>query len=171
MARNAPPDQGQVLQLTGMVQLPKGWISVGAIPWVDAGGRPKGWKFREHLALDGGIQPATLFLEGYFKPASVPGAEDKLSLSLFYKNIRILGIDADGISCHRNSVGAGRPFYQQLVGHPHLHSISDDALYGYAEPIPVNDPAGYWTQFLELASVVGAPQFNLPPAQQELLLR
>ncbi len=171
MARNAPPDPDQVLQLKEMVQIPKGWISSGAIPWVDAGGRPKGWKFREHLALQGRIQPATLFLEGYFKPASVPGAADKLSLSLFYKNVRILGIDADGDSCHRNSVGIGRPLYQQIVGHPHLHTISDDALYGYAESIPENEPAGYWAQFLDLASINGAPQFNLPPAQQELLLR
>lgn len=63
MARNAPPDQDQVLQLTGMVQLPKGWISVGAIPWVDAGGRPKGWKFREHLALEGAFNPLRFSLK------------------------------------------------------------------------------------------------------------
>ncbi len=136
MAGSKTPDLELVQELKQIISTPKRWISTGEMPWVDAGGRPRGMKFREPLALGNGVQPATLFVQGYFKPTTLPGVDDKLSLSLFFKGHRIIGLDANGFSRHWNSVGIGRPHYQQLVGHPQLHTISDDAIYGYAEPIP-----------------------------------
>lgn len=170
MAGKAPPEATLVTELRQMVHLPKRWVSSGGIAWVDAGGKPKGLRFRESLAIETGLMPATLFVNGYFKPSSVPGAADKLSLSVFYKNYRILGLDEDGPSLHRNSVGIGRPYFQQSVGHPQVHTISDDAIYGYAEPIDRSDFSAYWIEFCQLASIADAPQFSLPPAQQEMKL-
>lgn len=105
MGNHIAPDPHLIEELRGVVLLNKSWVSGGEIAWVDAGGKPKGYKFREHLALAGGLQPATLFVEGYYKPSDIPGGRDKLSFCLFYKNKRILGIDDDGVSRHRNSVG------------------------------------------------------------------
>jgi hypothetical protein len=170
MARNAPPTVDQIRELRQIITLPKRWLSAGEMPWVDAGGKPKGFTFREHLALEGGLQPATLFVDGYFKPSTIEGSRDKLSLCLFYKNSRILGIDDDGASRHRNVVGVGRPLYQHTINHPHLHTVSDDSIDGYAEPLPESTFDAFWSQFLEMASIEGGPRFSLPPAQRELLL-
>jgi len=170
MARSAAPLQEQVREFREIIALPKRWLSTGELPWVDTGGKPKGFTFREHLALEGGLQPATLFVDGYFKPSTVEGARDKLSLCLFYKNSRILGIDDDGPSRHRNVVGQGRRFYQQTVNHPHLHTVSDDSIDGYAEPLPESSFDMFWSQFLDMASIDGGPKFSLPPAQREMLL-
>lgn len=171
MAPPPPPDPDLVDELRGVLLLPKRWISLGEIPWVDAGGRPKGYKFREHLALDGGLQPATLYMDGYYKESTIEGSNDKLSLCLFYKNKRILGIDDDGPSRHRNEVGVGRPYFQQTINHPHIHTISDDSFDGYAEPIQPGSQADFWALFLAQAAISGAPPFGLPPEQRELIPR
>ena len=165
-----PPDPDLVQELRQVILTPKFWVSVGENAWVDAGGRPKGLKFRSHLALAGGLQPATLFVHGYYKTSLIPGAQAKLSLSLFYKNYRIYAIDENGPSRHYNAVGTGRPFHLQYVPHPHVHTVSDDALDGYAEPLEPTTMEEYWTRFLNETEIQGAPPLNLPPAQQELPL-
>jgi len=133
--------------------------------WVDAGGRPKGFRFRERLALPDGSQPATLFVDAYFKPSGIPGCPDKLSLSLCYLNYRIFAIDENGPTGHINVVGVGRPYYGQRVGHPQVHTVSDDCIYGYAEPLEPMALERYWDYFTESASIIDAPPFQLPTMQ------
>ncbi|WP_146010644.1 hypothetical protein [Xanthomonas arboricola] len=152
-----------------MLAAPKIWVAAGEIAWVDAGGRPKGYKFRAAVSVEG-LTPDTLYVEAYYKESTIEGVPDKLSLSLCYRNHRILGLDENGFTRHRNGVGEGRQHYLQLVGHPHLHTISDDAIYGYAEPLEPAEFAAHWATFLGQASIENAPAFSLPPGQRELPL-
>lgn len=167
MAGRAEPDRTLVAELRLMVAEQKLWVAPHEIDWVDAGGRPKGMKFRHGLAMDGGLQPESLFVQGYFKPSMLD--EDKLSLGLFYKNHRIVGLDEDGVAKHRNDVGRGRLHFGNTVDHPHLHSISDDGIDGYAEPIPRTSYPDYWAEFLRVCNIANGPDFYLPPVQRELL--
>lgn len=137
--------------------------------WNDTGGRPAGFAFREPLAVGDGIVPATLFMAAYFKPATVPGVRDKLSVSLCFMNYRILGIDDNGPSRHYNHVGVDRPHYRRAVDHPQLHTVSDDCIYGYAEPFATSSNEDTWRQFLALCHIEGAPSFQLPIFQMGLI--
>lgn len=112
-----------------------------------------------------GSRPAHLFVQCYFKPSSVPGCRDKLSISLCFNHHRVLAIDENGPSTHLNEVGMGRPHFGKRIGHPQLHTVSDDAIYGYAEPISPMSLEGYWNHFLSLANVTNAPPFHLPTMQ------
>lgn len=159
------PDSTLVAELRQMVSLPKAWVASREMPWVDAGGRPRGFKCRQRLALPDGSQPATLFVSCYFKPSGVQGSPDKLSLGLFYRNVRILGLDENGPSGHVNTVGSGRPYFGQRIGHPQLHTISDDGPYGYAEPLESMSLEGYWDYFIAAAGITGSPPFRLPTQQ------
>ncbi len=170
MARRKPPDPETVRELRDMLAAPKAWVAAGEITWVDAGGRPKGYKFRAALSV-GGHTPDTLYVDAYYKQSSIEGVPDKLSLSLFYRNERILGLDENGASHHRNDVGVGREYFLKRVDHPHLHTISDDAICGYAEPLERADFTAHWDTFLAHAGIDNAPAFRLPPGQRELLLR
>ncbi|MBO9829418.1 hypothetical protein J7373_14285 [Xanthomonas sp. A2111] len=170
MARRTPPDREFVRDLRHVLATPKAWISAGEIAWVDAGGKPKGYKFRAALSVQGHT-PGSLYVDGYYKPSSIEGVPDKLSLSLFYRDQRILGLDEDGPGRHRNSVGEGRPHFLKSIHHPHLHTISDDAIYGYAEPLEPAEFSEHWHSFLFLAGIQNGPNFSLPPGQRELPLR
>lgn len=143
---------------------PKVWSSEEALRWIDAGGRPRGFKFREGLSVNG-VQLASLYAEGYWKPSLKAGVPDKLSLSLFFRGFRILGIDENGPSTHVNVCGRGRPHYGIRVDHPQLHSVSDDQVYGYAEPMTRVTLSDYWQEFLTKSNILGAPPFSLPPTQ------
>ncbi|CAE6837562.1 hypothetical protein [Xanthomonas arboricola] len=169
MARRMPPDPELVRELREMQAAPKIWVAAGEIAWVDAGGRPKGYKFRAALSLEG-YTPDTLYVEAYYKESTIEDVPDKLSLSLFYRNHRILGLDENGATRHRNGVGVGRQHYLELVGHPHLHTISDDAVCGYAEPLESAEFSAHWATFLSHAGIENAPVFSLPPGQRELPL-
>lgn len=162
------PDPLLIDDLRRIVSIEKSWISSGPMVWVDAGGRPKGFKLREHLALHGGLQPATLFVDLYLKHSSIPGASDKLSISLFYRNFRVLGIDENWPSRHFNEVGIGRPYFKRAVDHPHLHTVCDDGIEGYAEPISSAHLSSYWQQFVSMTNIVGAPEFTEPTTQLDL---
>ncbi|MGH8118405.1 MAG: hypothetical protein ACREPJ_14085 [Rhodanobacteraceae bacterium] len=133
--------------------------------WVDAGGRPRGFKFRERLALPDGSQPASLFVECYFKPSSIQGSPDKLSLSLICNHHRVFAVDENGPFNHRNEIGVGRPYFGKLVGHPQVHTVSDDGIEGYAEPLERTSFEGYWHYFIAGAGITGAPPFRLPMLQ------
>lgn len=163
------PDATLVAEIRRMIALPKAWVAVGEMAWVDAGGRPRGFKFRERLALADGSQPASLFIDCYFKPSSIQGCADKLSLSLFFSHYRVLAIDENGPSGHINSVGLGRPYFGKRVGHPQLHTVSDDCIYGYAEPLEPMSFERYWDHFVSEAGITGAPPFQLPILQLGLL--
>lgn len=118
----------------------------------------------------GEINPATLFVQMYFKYSSIPAVPHKLSVTLCYRNHRILAIDDNGPSRHFNAVGVGRPFFQRYVDHPQLHTLSDDAIDGYAAPIAAAEPDAHWLDFCLRANIVGAPPFRYPPAQMEMLI-
>jgi hypothetical protein len=159
------PDQTVLADIRKMIATPKTWVAAGEMTWIDAGGRPPGFTFRERLALPDGAQPASLFVECYFKAADVPGGADKVSLSLCFNHSRVLAIDENGVGGHYNNVGKGRPYFGQRIGFPHLHSVSDDCIYGYAEPLTPMSLSGYWEHFLACAGIVYAPPFQLPPMQ------
>ena len=159
------PDPTLVAEIRRTISLPKAWVASREMPWVDAGGRPQGFKCRERLALPDGSQPANLFVECYFKPSGVQGCPDKLSLSLFYHNVRVLGLDENGPSGHVNVVGSGRPYFRSRIGHLQLHTVSDDGLYGYAAPLEPMSLDLYWCYFITAAGITGAPPFRLPTQQ------
>lgn len=159
------PDPTLIAEIRQMIALPKTWVASGEMTWVDAGGRPRGYKFRDRLALEDGSQPASLFVECYFKPSSMQGCPDKLSLSLFFNHHRVFGIDDNGPSGHVNHVGVGRSYFGQRVGHPHVHTVSDDSIYGYAEPLESMTFEGYWDYFVSTVGITGAPAFKLPILQ------
>lgn len=164
------PDSAVVAEIRRMISLPKTWVASGEMTWVDAGGRPRGFKCRERLALPDGSQPAHLFVDCYFKPSGIQGCPDKLSLSLCFNRYRVLAVDENGPSGHINVVGSGRPYFGKRVGHPQLHTVSDDAIYGYAEPLEQMSLERYWDYFVSKAGITGAPPFHLPTLQLGLLV-
>lgn len=147
---------------------PKAWAGPMTVPWRDAAGKPKGYSFRTALTI-GDIQPAGLFVVGYFKADGIGAIRDKLSLSLIHNGARLVGLDDGGMAGHRNHTGVGRPFYMGRVGVPHLHMISNDAIEGYAEPIEIAPPEDLWTLFLRHATIANAPPLGLPVIQRPLL--
>lgn len=170
MASNpGAPDPSVIAEIRQIIGMPKGWVASGEIAWVDTGGQPRGYRFRERLSLPDGTLPASLFVQGYFKPSHVPGNPDKVNLGLHYHHHRVFAVDVNGPSSHLNRVGIGRPYFGQRVGHPQMHTVSDDAIYGYAEPLEEMTHEGYWEYFLAQAGITGAPSFKLPTLQLGLL--
>jgi hypothetical protein len=163
------PDATVLADTRAMIATPKAWVASGEITWVEAGDSPPGFNARERLALPDGTQPAGLFVKCYFKPSIIPGCADKISIGLHVNHQRVFAIDENGPGGHLNEVGIGRPYYGQRVGFPHLHTVSDDAIYGYAEPIKQVSMEEYWDYFVRGAGVQGAPQFRLPIMQLGLL--
>lgn len=161
----AAPDPSLVAEIRQVISLPKAWVAAGEMGWVDAGGRPKGFTFRERLSLPDGSQPANLFVQSYFKPSTIQGCPDKLSISLFFNHHRVFAVDENGRSGHVNHVGVGRPHFGQRIGHPQVHTVSDDCIYGYAEPLESMTFEGYWDYFVSEARITGAPPFQLPILQ------
>ncbi len=159
------PDAGTLADIQQAIATPKTWVAAGEMGWVDAGGRPRGFKLVGRLALPDGSQPAGLLVAGFFKPARIAGANDKLSIGLHVKNRRVLAIDEDGPGGHFNAVGVGRQHYMQHVGFPHIHTVSHDSIEGYAAPLPPMTLAQHWHLFLEEAGIQGAPPFELPVIQ------
>lgn len=162
---SAAPDPAIVSEIRQVISLSKAWVASPEMAWVDAGGRPRGFKFRERLALPDGSQPASLFVECYFKTSSIQGCPDKLSLSLFFNHYRVFAIDENGPSGHVNVVGLGRLHFGKRVGHPQVHTVSDDCIYGYAEPLEPMSLESYWDYFVSEAGITGAPPFQLPILQ------
>lgn len=163
------PDPSTVAKIRQMIAAPKTWVASGEMEWVDAGGRPPGFAFRERLALADGSQPASLFVKSYFKPSTVPGCADKLSIGLFFIQCRVFAVDENGPGGHFNSVGIGRSHFGKRVGFPHVHMVTDDSIEGYAEPLEPTALELHWAYFLSEAGIVGAPPFQLPTMQLGLL--
>jgi len=158
------PDPTAVAEIRQLIASPKAWVASGEMTWVDAGARPRGFKFRERLALADGSQPANLFVECYFKPSDFQGC-DKLSLGLFFNHSRVFALDENGPGGHFNGVGVGRQHYKGRVGFPHLHTVSDDSIDGYAEPLESMSFENYWDYFVSGAGITRAPSFQLPMLQ------
>jgi hypothetical protein len=69
-----------------------------------------------------------------------------------------------------NTVGIGLPHHQAQVLHPHEHLVTDDALQGYASPLPASMSQGdLWSHFLRRCNIQNGPMFALPPGQLTLL--
>lgn len=150
-----------------IIEAPKQWVG-HSVRWVANGRSKPGYKFQNALSLNDGLHPAGLFVYGYFKQAGVPGAQDKLYLSMRYMDARVVGLDDNGPSTHRNDVGRSLPYYRQRIDHPHSHRICDDALEGYAEPEPRREVAEMWSTFLQRCNIIDAPQLVLPIVQLTL---
>ena len=119
--------------------------------------------------LEDGLIPAELAVKGYFKQSTITGGRDKLYLSLIYERVRLVGLDDNGPSRHRNSVGKGLPYYQQLANHPHVHILCEDGLQGYAEPIEVLTQKEQWAMFLSMCNISAGPDLQLPIVQLDLI--
>jgi hypothetical protein len=167
--RSRTPDLTVVSNIRSVIATPKTWVAAGEIEWVDAGGRPAGFNARERLALPDGSQPAGLFVKCYFKPSIVPGCADKVSIGLHVNHHRVFAIDENGPGGHLNEVGIGKPYFGRRIGFPHLHTVCDDAIEGYAEPIKQMLIEEFWDYFCTGAGIVCAPQFRLPTMQLGLL--
>jgi len=150
-----------------IVAQPKQWAGPDAVPWRAALAKRKGFEFTAALTIDA-IQPEGLFVKGYFKADGIGRVRDKLSLSLVH-GARLVGLDEGGMNMHRSHVGVGRPYHGLRVGVPHLHTISDDAIEGYAEPIEVAPLEELWELFLRHANIILAPKLSLPVIQRPLL--
>lgn len=151
-----------------MLAAEKRWVG-RSVRWVANAHRLPGYNMRAALALSDGLQPATLFVTAYFKAARIPGAADKLYLSLHYNGRRIHGLDDNAPSRHRNDVGQSEPLFGQLISHPHRHRICDEAVEGYAEPMERLSPAEMWTTFLAECNILGAPNWYPPPPTQTVM--
>ncbi|MBH1477353.1 MULTISPECIES: hypothetical protein [Bacillati] len=157
----------EIARAREIVAQPKAWAGPAATPWREALGKPKGHEFRAALTIDG-VQLEGLFVKGYFKADGIGRVRDKLSLSLIH-GARLVGLDEGGMGGHRCYTGAGRPYYGAKVGVPHLHTISDDAIEGYAEPLEVAPLEDLWKLFLSHANIIDAPALSLPVIQRPLL--
>ena len=173
-SRPAALDVDYLQDLRQVIGRPKLLAQLSGLEWQDAGGSPRGFKCRLPLVFAGEeLQPEGLYVDIYWKPTSVPGGADKLSMGLFYRGRRIVAIDENGISDHRNDVGVGRPFFGQVVPFPHLHMLCAESVDGYAEPLNRVPLADLWTLFLDKANIVNAPPLampTLPPEQPDLPL-
>ncbi len=168
--RSGLPDPAAVAAIRHVISMPKTWVAAGEMNWIDAGGKPMpGFGFRERLTLPDGSQPAGLFVACYFKASSIHGSADKLSLGLHVNHMRVIALDENGPGGHFNDVGEGRPHFRQRVGFPHVHTVSDDGIEGYAEPLNPMAFEGYWDHFVAKAGIIGAPPFELPTLQLGLL--
>lgn len=105
------------------------------------------------------------------KSSSVPGVPDCLNAVLLYNKTRVVALDENGFRQHTNRVGVGMPYYQETLGHPHLHFPVPESMDGYAEPLETRDVQKMWQIFLMKSGIVGAPALQLPSSDQlELLL-
>lgn len=103
-----------------------------------------------------------MFVQLEYKAGKVNGAPERLYFGLFVQSSRSFAVDNGGFTRHRNKVGRGLPFYQQTIGHPHMHIPVLEASYGYAEPVEHQPAEQLWQLFLRRANILGAPNLNLP---------
>lgn len=125
---------------------------------------PAPYSFRAPLALD--VKQTRFaedwFVDLYIKRSQLPGVRDTLSIAFIVNKARIVAVDDNGPSTHLNKVGPGRPYYQKVADHPHLHIPIPEASYGYAEPLEGTTVQMLWELFLAKANITGAPRIELP---------
>lgn len=141
----------------------KQWLGSDRIDWVMTTVKkwPSTYKYRASLMV-GERTEEGLFVQLDYKAGSLPGAPERLYFGLFVQSARSFAVDDGGFTRHRNKVGKGLPFYQQVIGHPHMHIPVFEASYGYAEPLNREPAEQLWQLFLMRANIQGAPPLNLP---------
>ncbi|HEJ5564190.1 hypothetical protein ACSET8_02615 [Pseudomonas aeruginosa] len=145
------------------IALEKHWTAGPFIEWVQSSlhNWPNTYKHRSILRVGDRLEEG-LFVQLEYKEGTLGDVPERLYFGLHVGGARSLAIDEDGVTGHTNSVGLGRPFYKQRVGHPHVHLPVQEASYGYAEPITRAPVEELWQQFLQRANILGAPKLNLP---------
>ncbi|AVX90019.1 hypothetical protein PkP19E3_17660 [Pseudomonas koreensis] len=141
----------------------KRWFGGDRIDWVMTSVHkwPSTHKYRATLMV-GERTLEGLFVQLEFKAGKVDGVPEHLYFGFFVKSSRSFAVDEGGFTRHRNKVGKGLAYYQQTIGHPHMHIPVLEASYGYAEPIPRESAEQLWQLFLMRANITGAPKLNLP---------
>ncbi len=145
------------------IELEKHWTAGPVIEWVQSSLHhwPHTYKHRSILQVGDRMEEG-LFVQLEYKGGTVGDIPERLYFGLHVGGARTLAIDEDGVTGHTNTVGLGRPFYKQRIGHPHIHLPVQEASYGYAEPLERQPVDVLWNQFLQRANIVGAPPLNLP---------
>lgn len=148
--------------LSGIAQV-KRWTGGPSIEWNQSSFHnwPQTFKHRSALAVGDRFEEG-LFVQLEYKGGTIGEVPERLYFGLHIGGARALAIDEDGVTGHMNSVGLGRPYYKQRIGHPHIHLPVQEASYGYAEPIDRQSVDVLWQQFLQRANIIGAPTLNLP---------
>ncbi|MCQ4245576.1 hypothetical protein CXK93_12240 [Stutzerimonas decontaminans] len=141
----------------------KQWLGSNRIEWVMTTVHrwPSIYKYRAAVQV-GERTIEGMFVQLEYKAGRVDGAPERLYFGLFVQSSRCFAVDNGGFTRHRNKVGRGLPFYQQTIGHPHMHVPVLEASYGYAEPVENQTAEQLWQLFLERANILGAPKLNLP---------
>lgn len=145
------------------IEAPKRWLGADRIEWVMTTVHrwPETYKYRAALQI-GERSVEGMFVQLEYKAGKLAGAPERLYFGLFVQGSRSFAVDEGGFTRHRNKVGRGLPFYQQTIGHPHMHVPVLEASYGYAEPVERAPADQLWQVFLQRANIDGAPILNLP---------
>ena len=145
------------------IQKEKHWTAGGEIEWVQTSVNhwPFAYKHRSVLRV-GNVLAEGLMVQLEYKGGVIEDLPERLCFTLLVGGARVFGIDEDGVTRHVNRVGIGQPFYQQTIGHPHIHLPVPEASYGYAEPIDRVPVEMLWQSFLERANILDGPRLNLP---------
>lgn len=145
------------------IDVSKNWLGADRIEWVMTTVQrwPSTYKYRAALQV-GDRTVEGMFVQLEYKGGKIDGAPERLYFGLFVRSCRSFAVDEGGFTRHRNKVGKGLPFYQETIGHPHMHIPVLEASYGYAEPIDRQPAEQLWQLFLKRANILGAPNMNLP---------
>jgi hypothetical protein len=145
------------------IQKQKQWTAGPAIDWVQTSVNHWPFAYRHRSVLKvGNILAEGLVLQLEYKGGVIDGLPERLYFTLLVGGARVFGVDEDGVTSHVNRAGLGQPYFQQTIGHPHIHLPVPEASYGYAEPIDRVEVEMLWQHFLERANITGAPRLNLP---------
>lgn len=130
-------------------------------------GFPRPYQFRTTVKIESEILEGA-FVECYYKKSKVPGERDKVSMALCVNEKRAVAVDIGPRNAtHTNTIGKGRPHYQQTIGMPHIHFLVDGDD-GYAEPLEDQEENALWAVFIRESNVIKAPDFEPPTDQLEM---
>jgi hypothetical protein len=94
------------------------------------------------------------------------------TFGLLYRDERIYAIDVQPTSIHENDkAGKGKPYYLKEIDGIHEHIWTEEARYGYAEPInvPIERPDVVWKMFCKRANIIPSDFDHPDNGQPELL--
>lgn len=167
----AKPGKINYADALAAVAMPKEWAGGRPIAWSRQSqvGFPLHSKARAPLKFNGVVQEGC-FIDLYHKISIIPGVPDKVSFSLMVNGARVMGLDENGPTSHLNKVGKGLAHFMSTVDHPHLHVPASDGTPGYADPIDRQPIDQLWQLFCARANIKGAPPFNFPATDAQLVL-
>jgi hypothetical protein len=147
------------------IEREKHWTAGPYIDWVQTSVNRWPFAFKHRSVLRVGDRMAEgLFIQLEYKAGTIENLPERIYFGLHVGGARTFAVDEDGVTGHTNKVGRGMPFYQQRVGHPHIHLPVLESSYGYVEPLDRCPVEELWQLFLERANIHGAPPLNLPGA-------